>query len=67
MSLQQRLVKTGGRLIKHVRYEWLMLAEVHLTRRVFAASLWRICVLPLPVGQELAATGGAKRWPKKEE
>jgi len=26
-SLQQRLVKTGGRLIKHARYYWLLLAE----------------------------------------
>jgi hypothetical protein len=26
-SLQQRLVKTGGRLVKHARYYWLMLAE----------------------------------------
>jgi hypothetical protein len=30
-SLQQRLVKTGGRLIKHARYYWLLLAESHLT------------------------------------
>ena len=30
-SLQQRLVKTGGRLIKHARYYWLVLAESHLT------------------------------------
>jgi hypothetical protein len=34
-SLQQRLVKTGGRLIKHARYYWLLLAESHLTRRLF--------------------------------
>ena len=34
-SLQQRLVKTGGRLIKHARYYWLLLAEGHLTRRLF--------------------------------
>ena len=26
-SLQQRLVKTGGRLIKQARYYWLLLAE----------------------------------------
>ena len=26
-SLQQRLVKTGGRLLKHARYDWLLLAE----------------------------------------
>ena len=32
-SLQQRLVKTGARLIKHARYYWLLLAESHLTRR----------------------------------
>jgi hypothetical protein len=29
-SLQQRLVKTGGRLLKHARYYWLLLAESHL-------------------------------------
>ena len=29
-SLQQRLVKTGGRLVKHARYYWLLLAEGHL-------------------------------------
>jgi len=29
-SLQQRLVKTGGQLIKHARYYWLLLAESHL-------------------------------------
>ena len=34
-SLQQRLVKTGGRLIKHARYYWLLLAESHLTRVAF--------------------------------
>jgi hypothetical protein len=31
-SLQQRLVKTGGRLVKHARYYWLLLAESHLTK-----------------------------------
>jgi Transposase DDE domain group 1 len=49
-SLQQRLVKTGGRLVKHARYYWLLLAEGHLTRRVFAAILRRIWSLPLPAG-----------------
>jgi hypothetical protein len=29
-SLQQRLVKSGGRLVKHARYYWLLLAEGHL-------------------------------------
>ena len=41
-SLQQRLVKTGGRLVKHARYYWLLLAENHLTRRRFGTMLQRI-------------------------
>ena len=49
-SLQQRLVKTGGRLVKHARYYWLLLAESHLTRRLFAAMLWRMESLPVPTG-----------------
>jgi hypothetical protein len=36
LSLQQRLVKTGGRLVKHARYYWLMLAEGYLTKRFSA-------------------------------
>ena len=32
-SLQQRLVKTGGRLIEHARCYWLLLAEGHLHAR----------------------------------
>ena len=47
-SLQQRLVKTGERLIKHARYNWLALAESHLTRRLFAGMLGKIAVLPSP-------------------
>jgi len=38
-SLQQRLVKTGGRSIKHARYYWLLLADSHLTRRLFGSML----------------------------
>ena len=49
-SLQQRLVKTGGRLVKHARYYWLLLAESHLTRRLFASMLGRIGALSLPAG-----------------
>jgi len=49
-SLQQRLVKTGGRLIKHARYYWLLLAEGHLTRRLFGSMLRRITALPLSAG-----------------
>ena len=40
-SLQQRLVKTGGQLVKHARYYWLLLAEGHLTRRLFGAMVRR--------------------------
>ena len=49
-SLQQRLVKTGGRLVKHARYYWLLLAESHLTRRLFASMVRKIAVLPVPDG-----------------
>src|SRR5436190_19241007 len=50
-SLQQRLVKTGGRLVKHARYYWLLLAESHLTRRLFGSMLQRIWTLPVPTGR----------------
>ena len=49
-SLQQRLVKTGGRLVKHAHYYWLLLAKGHLSRRLFASMLRMIAVLPLPDG-----------------
>jgi len=49
-SLQQRLVKTGRRLVKRTRYYWLVLAESRLTRRLFGAMLRRIELLPLPAG-----------------
>ena len=49
-SLQQRLMKTGGRLIKHARRYWLLLAESHLTRRLFAGMLGKIVALPVPAG-----------------
>jgi Transposase DDE domain group 1 len=49
-SLPQRLVKTGGRLVKHARYYWLLLAEEHLNRRRFGAMLSRIALLPIPTG-----------------
>ena len=49
-SLQQRLVKTGGRLAKHARYYWLLLAEGHLSRRLFSSMLRTISALPLPDG-----------------
>jgi Transposase DDE domain group 1 len=41
-SLQQRLFKTGGRLIRHARYFILQLAESHLTPTLFRQILARI-------------------------
>jgi len=49
-SLQQRIVKTGGRLVKHARYYWLLLAEGHLTRRLFGAIVRRMEALSVPGG-----------------
>ena len=46
-TLQQRLVKTGGRLVKHALYPRLLLAESHLTRRLFGAMLGRIAAAAL--------------------
>jgi hypothetical protein len=49
-SLQQRLVKTGGRLIKHARYYWFPLAKSHLTRRLFGTILGGIEALSVAAG-----------------
>jgi hypothetical protein len=43
-------VKTGGRLVKHARYYWLLLSESHLTRRLFGAMVRRIAALPAGTG-----------------
>src|SRR5579864_5809677 len=48
--LQQRLMQTGGRLVKHARYYWLLLAEGHLTRRLFGAIVQRLTTLSVPAG-----------------
>jgi len=45
--LQQPLAKTGGRLVKHARYYWLLLAERYLTRQRFGGMLRMIAALPL--------------------
>ena len=42
--------KDGGRLVKHARYYWLLLAEGHLNRRLFGEMLRRIWALPVPAG-----------------
>jgi len=37
----------GRRLVKHARYYWLLLAERHLTGRLFGSMVRRITALPL--------------------
>jgi hypothetical protein len=49
-SVSQRLMKTGGRLVKQARCDWLWMAEGHLTRLVFGAMVRRIAALPVPTG-----------------
>jgi len=49
-SLQKRLIKTGGRPVKHARDCWLLLAEIHLTWRLFGAMLFRIAAPTSPAG-----------------
>ena len=49
-SLQHRLMKTGGRLVKHARYYWLLLAEGHLNHKLFGEMLNRLAALPVPGG-----------------
>ena len=51
-ELAAALVKTGGRLVKYARYYWLLLAESHLTQRLFGSMVWRIEALPVPAGGE---------------
>jgi hypothetical protein len=38
-SLQQWLVKLGGRLVKHARYYWLLLAWSRVTRPLFGSLM----------------------------
>ncbi len=49
-SLRQRLMTTGGRLVKHARYYWFLLAKGHLMRTLFGAILRRLVALPGPAG-----------------
>ena len=43
-------MKTGGRLVKHARYYWLLLAEGHLNCKLFAQVLGRLAALAVPGG-----------------
>ena len=54
-SLQQRLVKTDGRLIKHARYCWLLLAESHRAIRPLDATVvWQY----VPAASRTVVSGG---------
>lgn len=64
------LVKTGGRLVKHARYRWLLLAESHLARCArhgrLATVLDRVYTGGVVDGQEpsfwLIAESGCAPW-----
>ena len=45
-------------MVKHARYRWLLLAESHLTRRLFARVVRRIEALAAPAGY--GRNGGSK-------
>ena len=56
-SLQQRLVKTGGRLIKHAGYYWLLLAESHLSGQLFGGSSPKSVIRSSPVAAAWCRNG----------
>jgi len=43
-------MKIRGRLVKQARYYWLLLADGHLSRKLFGEMLGRIWALPVPGG-----------------
>jgi hypothetical protein len=48
--LSIKLTSLQQRPVKHARCYWLLLAESHLTRRLFASMVRRIELLPSPAG-----------------
>ena len=50
-------------MVKHARYYWLLLAEAHLTQRVFAAILQRIWG---PYRLDRTGRQGRIRWKEGE-
>ena len=47
-TLREKLVKTGTKVVHHIRYVIFQLAEVAIPRRLFRAILERIRLLCLP-------------------
>jgi hypothetical protein len=64
-SLQQWLVKTGGRLVKHAWYRWLMLARSHLTRRLFGSMVRRTDALAVATEQQEGGDTSEIRRPRR--
>ena len=50
-TLQIRLIKIGAKVVRNARYTWCQMAEVSITRNMFAAILRRIrrLIQPVPV------------------
>ena len=64
-SLQQRIVKTGGRLIKHARYYWLLMPRDICTGgclvRCFDGSMrWRAGSTPIAVAKSGVEEGRSR-------
>jgi hypothetical protein len=57
MMISDAFIHAGWNAMKALRratptrYYWLLLAEGHLTRRVFGAVLQRVVALPVPAGR----------------
>ena len=54
-EVKDRVASASGfpppcQLAKHARYYWLLLAESHLTRRLFGSMVRRIAALPVASG-----------------
>ena len=47
-TLREKLVKIGAKVVRHAKYVTFQLAEVAVTRRLFAAILPRIVCLAIP-------------------
>ncbi len=57
-TLREKLVKTGAKVTRHVKYVTFQLAEVAIPRNLFAAILDRIARLAIPP-PSVTATRGA--------
>ena len=73
-SLQTRLIKTGGRLVRHARRLVFQLAEVLVTREMLtgilerdqpaSAGTWLACLLRAQVFRTVMGSSGVNRPPR---